>query len=104
MKEVEGEPNSETHIEVIDKAEDSTNGQTLYRLMPVTGRKHQLRLHMSGLGIAIVNDRLYPKLSLPPLAGSGESFSSPLKLLAESVSFEDPLTGREYYFQSRRTL
>jgi tRNA pseudouridine32 synthase/23S rRNA pseudouridine746 synthase len=104
MKEVEGDPNSETHIEVIDKAEDSTSGQMVYRLMPVTGRKHQLRLHMSGLGIPIVNDRLYPRLSLAPLAGTDDSFSSPLKLLAESVSFEDPLTGREHYFQSSRVL
>jgi len=104
MKEVDGAPNSETHIEVIDKGEDSTSGQMFYRLMPVTGRKHQLRLHMSGLGIPIVNDRLYPKLSLPPLAGTDDSFSSPLKLLAKSVSFADPVTGREHYFQSSRVL
>lgn len=104
MKEIEGDPNSETQIDAVDKAEGSTGGQVLYRLMPVTGRKHQLRLHMSALGIPIVNDRLYPELSLPPLVDNDDSFSSPLKLLAKSISFADPLTGREHYFQSSRVL
>jgi tRNA pseudouridine32 synthase/23S rRNA pseudouridine746 synthase len=104
MKEIEGVPNSETLIDALDKGESSTRSEMLYRLMPVTGRKHQLRLHMAGLGIPIVNDRLYPELSLPPLTGNDDSFSSPLKLLAKSISFEDPLTGREHYFQSSRTL
>jgi tRNA pseudouridine32 synthase/23S rRNA pseudouridine746 synthase len=73
-------------------------------LTPLTGRKHQLRLHMSGLGIPIMNDRLYPELSLARAVDSEDPFSSPLKLLAKSISFEDPLNGREYYFQSNRTL
>jgi tRNA pseudouridine32 synthase/23S rRNA pseudouridine746 synthase len=100
MKEVEGEPNSETHIE---KGEGSTRGPMLYRLMPVTGRKHQLRLHMSALRIPILNDRLYPEMSVAQHR-DGEDFSSPLKLLAKSISFEDPLTGREQYFESGRLL
>lgn len=104
MKEIEGDPNSETHIDVVDNAEGSTRGEMLYRLIPVTGRKHQLRLHMSALGIPILNDRLYPQLSLARLPNSEASFSSPLKLLAKSISFEDPLTGREHCFQSRRVL
>jgi tRNA pseudouridine32 synthase/23S rRNA pseudouridine746 synthase len=104
MKEIEGDPNSETYIETIDHAERSTLGQVLYRLRPVTGRKHQLRLHMSALGIPILNDRLYPELNLSPLAGNDDSFSAPLKLLAKSISFADPLTGREHYFESSRVL
>lgn len=102
MKEVEGVPNSETLIDAVDKT-GSSRSEMLYRLTPVTGRKHQLRLHMSALGIPIVNDRLYPERGLPARADD-DCFSSPLKLLAKSISFEDPLTGRERYFQSSRTL
>jgi tRNA pseudouridine32 synthase/23S rRNA pseudouridine746 synthase len=96
MKEVGGEPNSETRVEAFDAAGDVAR----YRLSPVTGRKHQLRLHLSALGAPIVNDRLYPVVRL---AGD-DDFSRPLKLLAKSISFRDPLTGRERYFESGRAL
>ena len=96
MKEVEGEPNSETHIDVLRRL----NGVSLYRLTPVTGRKHQLRVHLSALGIPIVNDKLYPEMR----DAGDDDFSSPLKLLAKSVFFLDPLTGRECYFESGRKL
>lgn len=104
MKEIDGSPNAETHIDVAETASGSTGEAMLYRLTPVTGRKHQLRLHMAALEIPIVNDRLYPEVSLTQRADSEDSFSSPLKLLAKSISFEDPLTGREHYFQSSRSL
>ena len=96
MKEAEGEPNSETHVELIETA----GGVSLYRLIPVTGRKHQLRLHLSAVGLPILNDRLYPDVR-PEEEGD---FSRPLQLLAKSVSFRDPLTGRERYFESERNL
>ena len=96
MKEVEGEPNSETRVEVSEEM----GGVSLYRLRPVTGRKHQLRVHMNALGLPLINDRLYP--SVKPDAP--EDFSEPLRLLAKSLSFRDPLTGREHYFESARSL
>lgn len=96
MKEVGGEPNSETHIEAAVEA----RGASLYRLRPTTGRKHQLRLHLCALGIPILNDRLYPFVA----EAGDDDFSRPLKLLAKSVSFRDPLTGREHHFESARTL
>ena len=96
MKEAAGEPNSETYIEVL-KNSDSV---TLYQLIPVTGRKHQLRVHLSALGIAIINDTLYPRRSFP----EDDDFSRPLKLLAKSISFQDPLTGQEHYFESSGRL
>ncbi len=96
MREVEGEPNSETHIDVVASGDRTT----LYRLMPVTGKKHQLRVHMAGLGIPIVNDVFYP-VALPC---KGDDVSLPLKLLARSVSFRDPLTGEERHFRSDRAL
>ncbi len=96
MKEVEGEPNSETRVDLIVDRDDGT----LYEARPLTGRKHQVRLHLAALGIPILNDRLYPE-ALPDVP---EDFSAPLKLLARSVSFRDPLTGRERYFESERKL
>jgi len=44
------------------RGEVSTN-VTRYQLQPITGRKHQLRVHLAALGSPIVNDRLYPDLS-----------------------------------------
>jgi len=96
MKEVVGEPNSETLIEVL-KNSDSGN---LYQLTPVTGRKHQLRMHLSALGIPISNDALYPRLNL----AAEDDFSRPLKLLAKLISFQDPLSGQERYFESTGKL
>jgi tRNA pseudouridine32 synthase / 23S rRNA pseudouridine746 synthase len=96
MKETEGEPNSETRVDVRGSRDEGT----LYEARPLTGRKHQVRVHFAALGIPILNDRLYPDV----LPGDSEDFSSPLKLLARSVSFLDPLTGRGRYFESDRTL
>jgi tRNA pseudouridine32 synthase/23S rRNA pseudouridine746 synthase len=103
MKEIEGDPNSETHIELATTVGPFTGDARLYVLTPVTGRKHQLRVHMSALGIPILNDTLYPDMRFAQANEDDESFSSPLKLLAKSISFKDPLSGRERFFQSSRT-
>lgn len=96
MKEASGEPNSETHVEVLEEG----RGVSLYRLRPVTGRKHQLRVHMNALGLPIINDRLYPEV----LPEAPEDFNAPLKLLAKSLSFRDPLNGQEHHFESAHRL
>jgi tRNA pseudouridine32 synthase/23S rRNA pseudouridine746 synthase len=96
MKEVEGEPNSETYIDLLERMD----GVARYQLSPVTGRKHQIRLHLAALGIPILNDKLYPEMSY----AERDDFSKPLKLLAKSISFRDPFTGREHYFESGRRL
>lgn len=96
MKEVAGEPNSATVIDVIERRADAT----LYRLLPHTGRQHQLRVHLAALGIPIVNDAFYP-VALPC---KQDDVSSPLKLLARRIAFDDPLTGQRREFFSRRTL
>ncbi len=96
MKEVTGESNSETHINSLS----NLGPVTLYQLLPVTGRKHQIRLHLAGLGIPVINDKLYPALT----SSDDDDFSSPLKLLAKSISFQDPLTGRQHYFESGTRL
>lgn len=92
MKEVPGEANSETHITSCKNLGDIT----LYQLLPRTGKKHQLRLHLAALGIPIINDKFYPTVT--PL--DDDDFSRPLKLLAKSISFQDPLTGRQHNFES----
>lgn len=96
MKETEGTPNSKTVIEVMENRETIC----LYRLIPVTGKQHQLRVHCAALEIPIVNDRLYPEVH--PLRE--DDFSSPLQLVARSISFQDPLTRQVRYFESNAKL
>lgn len=98
MREIPGEPNSRTLIELIKPLGNSLG---LYKLSPVTGRKHQLRVHLSALGIPICNDLFYPDLK--PSA-SFDDFSKPLQLLARRVSFTDPFTASLRVFESRREL
>ncbi len=91
MREAEGDPNSETHLDVIEQ------GDTFWRyaLSPVTGKKHQLRVHMAALGAAILGDPLYPALG-----EQIDDYARPLQLLARSLAFADPLDGRPRYFES----
>ena len=96
MQEAEGEPNSETRIEVLE----GEGAYWRYALEPVTGRKHQLRVHMAALGAAIVNDRFYPRL-LPQAA---DDLARPLRLLARGLAFRDPLDGSERRFESALRL
>ena len=100
MHEVEGEPNSET---LIDKRE-VVNSQARYLLYPLTGQKHQLRLHMASRGIPISNDRIYPVIEPAHPPGDIEQYDRPLQLLAKSVEFIDPITGAAHYFKSGRSL
>ncbi len=96
MKEVDGEINSETHIELIQ----SNESYAMYKLKPVSGKQHQLRVHMMSLGIAILNDPFYPEL----LTCKGEDYSNPLQLLAKSISFIDPITQQQRSFESKQEL
>jgi tRNA pseudouridine32 synthase/23S rRNA pseudouridine746 synthase len=96
MREVAGEPNSETRIELIEQRETCS----LYRLQPLTGKKHQLRVHLAALGIPIMNDTFYPDV----YPCKGDDLSAPLKLLAREIAFIDPLDGRRRHFESRRQL
>ncbi|NYT84888.1 pseudouridine synthase [Pollutimonas harenae] len=97
MREVPGEPNSETEIELLERLGEWGR----YRLCPHTGRKHQLRVHMSALGIPIRHDDFYPELQ--PYA-QAHDFSRPLQLLARSIEFVDPVSGQQRRFESQRSL
>lgn len=96
MQEIEGAANSETQIEVLKRSRH----YWLYGLSPVTGKKHQLRVHMAALGAPIRHDRFYPQ-ALPEAA---DDYTRPLQLLAQSLQFVDPLSGATRHFVSRLAL
>ncbi|WP_233518407.1 pseudouridine synthase [Streptomyces corynorhini] len=91
-REVPGEPNSESRIELLEHR----GGLGRYRLLPATGRTHQLRVHMNGLGLPLLNDPLYPVVR----EDSPEDYAHPLQLLAKKLEFTDPVTGEPLRFTS----
>ncbi|WP_292959179.1 pseudouridine synthase [Neptuniibacter sp. UBA6509] len=90
MRIIEGESNSHSRIRCLDRFED----KALFELEPVTGRTHQLRVHMQSLGWPIINDRYYPVLQ----PESADNFAQPLQLLAQQLRFKDPVTGQPRTF------
>lgn len=92
------ETNSETHIDAVEQR----GRWARYRLTPVTGKRHQLRVHMNGLGLPIVGDQLYPSVLCGP--DDEEDFSEPLRLLAQGIAFTDPITGESRRFESGLSL
>ncbi|MFJ2258829.1 RluA family pseudouridine synthase [Streptomyces sp. NPDC087844] len=96
-REVPGEPNAVTRVELMEHWE----GRARYRLLPHTGQTHQLRVHMSALGVPILGDPLYPEVTGPVPTGD---FRRPLQLLARVLEFTDPVTGHSHSFRSGRTL
>ena len=124
-REAEGAPNSETHIEIlkcldtglnpsVHPSDDSTEGSTrrspqshykpkaLYQLSPITGKRHQLRIHMCALGIPIEGDQFYPEVLRGP--DEREDFSQHLQLLAQKIAFTDPISGEKREFISKQKL
>ncbi|MFM2591007.1 bifunctional tRNA pseudouridine(32) synthase/23S rRNA pseudouridine(746) synthase RluA [Vibrio sp. TBV020] len=74
----DGKP-SQTLYQVV-KQEEKT---TIVRLLPITGRSHQLRVHMQALGHPIVGDEFYSE-------GEAFEFSDRLELHAAELSFYHP--------------
>ena len=96
MQEQQGEANSRTRIEVL-----SSDGEWWrYALFPISGRKHQLRVHMAGLGAPIRHDPYYPEL----VEQAPDDYGRPLQLLARGLSFVDPVSGVQRKFESLRGL
>jgi tRNA pseudouridine32 synthase/23S rRNA pseudouridine746 synthase len=94
--EVDGPPNSLTHIAPLEVGGDWAR----YELKPVTGHRHQLRVHMAALGLPLLGDGIYPILT-----PEGQTdYERPLQLLAKSIEFTDPLSGQVRQFESQRTL
>jgi tRNA pseudouridine32 synthase/23S rRNA pseudouridine746 synthase len=94
--EISGAPNAVTRIEVLEVR----GARARYRLSPVTGKRHQLRVHMAALGLPIEGDGLYPVLT-----PEGQiDYMHPLQLLAQRIEFVDPLSGQSRRFDSARQL
>jgi len=94
QKIVEGKTNAVTEIDLLQESD----GVGLFRLMPKTGKKHQLRLHMASIGFPIQSDPFYPEMS-ERRAGDPH-----LRLLAVRAAFVDPVTGIQQSFSSSRRL
>jgi tRNA pseudouridine32 synthase / 23S rRNA pseudouridine746 synthase len=90
--EADGPVNAVTRVELVEQL--GAFGR--YRLVPETGRTHQLRLHMCRLGLPIVGDDFYPTLRERPL----DDYTRPLQLLSRTLAFTDPLSGEERRFRS----
>ncbi len=96
MKTGAGEVNARSRIRLTEVMGSVAH----FQLIPITGKKHQLRIHLSGLGFPIINDRYYPVLK-PEMT---DDFSRPLELLSRKIEFRDPITGQEMSFESPRDL
>lgn len=125
MREAPGDANAETRIVVVERG----SGAWHCALSPVTGRKHQLRVHMAALGAPILHDPLYPTTTDAPTSVATDAWTSGgrgedagrrdaeaklrvpalparpwLQLLAKRLSFTDPVTARTHRFESARML
>jgi tRNA pseudouridine32 synthase/23S rRNA pseudouridine746 synthase len=96
MKTTPGRVNARSAINLVEVKGERAR----FALHPLTGKTHQLRIHMSGLGFGILNDRYYPELQ----AESEDNFDTPLQLVAKALRFKDPLSGRRREFTSEREL
>jgi tRNA pseudouridine32 synthase / 23S rRNA pseudouridine746 synthase len=95
-RNADGVPNARTRIRLAAVAD----GCARFELEPLTGKNHQLRLHLGLIGSRIANDWLYPELQPEPKRG----FECPLQLLACRLAFRDPVSNREVEFTSPRQL
>ena len=95
-REVPGEPNAHTTVELLEHRD----GLGRYRLTPLTGRTHQLRLHMNSLGVPIIGDDLYPTAT----GRAVDDFTDPLQLLASAIEFTDPISKAIRRFETRLSL
>jgi tRNA pseudouridine32 synthase/23S rRNA pseudouridine746 synthase len=96
VPEVDSPVNAITDIAVLE----TQGAWSRYQLNPLTGQRHQLRLHMAALGLPIRHDGMYPTLT----PESACDVDKPLQLLAKHIAFTDPLSGVRRAFESQRTL
>jgi tRNA pseudouridine32 synthase/23S rRNA pseudouridine746 synthase len=95
-KTLAGPVNARSQIEILEARADCG----LFSLTPITGKTHQLRVHMCGLGFPIQHDRIYPT----PLTCAIDDYTQPLQLLAKRLAFRDPVSGSDLEFESSRSL
>ncbi|MBP2437719.1 pseudouridine synthase [Microbacterium amylolyticum] len=100
VREIDGAPNTHTTIRLARTFPYQGRWVGEFELSPHTGKTHQLRVHMNGLGLPIFGDPVYPRDINP----DPYDFSSTLQLLAERLEFDDPFTGTTRTFHTRMTL
>lgn len=89
-------PNAFTDIDVIE-----VRGRwARYRVTPLTGKTHQIRCHFNDLGLPLFGDQLYPE-AVPDAI---DDFGRPLRLVAASLAFDDPIDCVRRSFVSGRSL
>jgi len=93
-------PGAPVNAESLIEREGAHGDVAQYKLTPRTGRTHQLRLHMLGLGIPILDDPLYPVVRDVDVF----DFRRPLQLLASELAFTDPVDGSARQFEGVRAL
>ena len=93
FRNVKGEINARSRIRLADIKDELG----LFRLSPLTGKTHQLRLHMELIGSQILNDKFYPELQPEPV---NPDYAHPLQLLARTLCFTDPVSGKIHRFES----
>jgi tRNA pseudouridine32 synthase / 23S rRNA pseudouridine746 synthase len=101
VTEVQGEPNTETQIELIERLPTPNEHLARYRLKPITGKRHQLRVHMNALGLPICGDGIYPVLTPQTQAAD---YAHPLQLLAQELAFVDPVQAKQLALRSHLAL
>lgn len=88
--------NTSTHIRLLE-----VRGRwAKYELIPTTGKLHQLRAHLNHLGAPIKDDPYYPTIQ----HRQADDFDNPMQLLAKSLVFTDPLSGKRHEFHSSLSL
>lgn len=88
----EGKP-AETSFKVLSSA----NGRTLIECRPVTGRTHQIRVHLLDAGLSIVGDPMYGKTELKSANGH-----FPMALRAVKLGFTNPFTKKRVFIKAPR--
>jgi len=96
MQVSDGTPNSHSVIRCLRQSDD----KALFALEPITGKTHQLRVHMQTLGWPILHDKYYPTLQ----PKSADNYAKPLQLLAKELRFIDPVTQLPRAFSSNTDL
>jgi len=94
---VPGEVNARSSITLLDRGD----AYARFSLSPLTGKTHQLRLHMGLIGSHILHDSFYPHL-LPE--SEVVNYSKPLQLLAKKLLFTDPVSSVTHQFESDQCL